>query len=95
MEKFSKNKKLNNTLNEIYEDLLEMGVDEVKRYVKDFNNEIDYNIAKYGNLLIYYYDIRNFYKNNGYKSIDKWSDGKIWDLYQRQVGWVARYLVRG
>lgn len=94
MKKFSKNKKLNNALNGIYEDLKEFGVEEVKRYMGEFKHESDYNIAQYGNMLIYFYDIREFYKNAGYKSIEKMSDGKIWEIYKRQVGYVARILVR-
>ena len=90
--KFSKNKKLNTVLQAIYDDLTEnLGSDEVKRYKNKFKNEIDFNIAQYGNLLCYYNDIRQFYKNAGYKSLDKLSDGKIWNIYKRQVGYVARF----
>lgn len=93
MKNFSKNKKLNGVLNDILESLQEMGIEEVTRYYKEFKNEIDYNIAIYGNLLIYYNDIRELYKRNGYTSLDKMSDNKIWDIYRRQVGYVARTLV--
>lgn len=90
--KFSKNKKLNTVLQAIYDDLTEeLGSDEVKRYKNKFKNEIDFNIAQYGNLLCYYNDIRQFYKDAGYKSLDKLSDGKIWNIYKRQVGYVARF----
>lgn len=88
--KFSKNKKLNTVLQSIYNDLQELSTDEVKRYKNEFKNEIDFNIAQYGNLLCYYNDIRQFYKNAGYKSLDKLSDAKIWNIYKRQVGHVAR-----
>ena len=94
MKKFSKNVKLNKVLMGIYEDLKEFGVEEVKRYMGEFKHEPDYNIAQYGNMLIYFYDIREFYKNAGYKSMEKMSDGKIWEIYKRQVGYVARILVR-
>lgn len=93
MKKFSKNVKLNTALNGIYEDLEEFGVEEVKRYYNEFKNEQDYNIAQYGNLLIYYADIREFYKNAGYKSMEKMSDSKVWDIYKRQVGYVARRMI--
>lgn len=93
MEKFSKNVKLNTVLMGIYEDLKELGIEEVKRYMGEFKNEPDYNIAQYGNMLIYYYDIREFYKNAGYKSFDNMSDSKIWDIYKRQVGYVARKML--
>ena len=94
MRKFSKNVKLNTVLMGIYEDLKELGIEEVKRYMGEFKHETDYNIAQYGNMLIYFYDIREFYKNAGYKSMEKMSDGKIWDIYKRQVGYVARILIR-
>lgn len=94
MKKFSKNVKLNTVLNGIYEDLKELGIEEVKRYMGEYKHETDYNIAQYGNMLIYFYDIREFYKNAGYKSMEKMSDGKIWEVYKRQVGYVARILVR-
>lgn len=93
MKNFSKNKKLNGVLNDILESLQEMGIEEVARYYKEFNNEIDYNIAIYGNLLIYYNDIRELYRRNGYTSLDKMSDNKVWDIYRRQVGYVTRALV--
>lgn len=93
MKKFSKNVKLNTALNGIYEDLEEFGVEEVKRYYNEFKNEQDYNIAQYGNMLIYYYDIKEFYKNAGYKSMEKMSDSKVWDIYKRQVGYVARKMI--
>ena len=94
MEKFSKNKKLNGVLNDILDSLKELGLEEVKRYYKEFRNYKDYNIVEYANLLIYYEDIRELYKSNGYKSIDKMSDSKVWETYKRQVGYVARYMIR-
>ena len=38
--------------------------------------------------------IYDFYKNCGYKSLDAWGWDKIWALYLRQVGFVARSLVK-
>lgn len=93
MRNFSKNKKLNGVLNDILESLQELGIEEVARYYKEFNNEKDYNIVQYGNLLMYYDDIRELYRRNGYTSLDKMSDNRIWDIYKRQVGYVARALV--
>lgn len=94
MKKFSKNLKLNNVLTGIYEDLKDLGIDEIKRYYNEFKSEIDYNIVQYGNMLIYYYDIRKFYENAGYKSMEKMSDNKIWEIYKRQVGYVARLMLK-
>ena len=93
MKKYSKNSKLNKALKGIEADLLELSIDEVKRYYNAFKYEADYNIAQYGNVLVYYSDIYDFYKNCGYKSTDKMSTDKIWDLYKRQVGYVARCLI--
>ena len=59
--KYSKNKKLNEVLTRIEGQLLDLGLDEVKHYKESFPNEIDYNIAQYGNLSIYYYDVRQLY----------------------------------
>ena len=94
MNKYSKNNKLNTVLTRIEEDLLELGLDEIKRYYKEFRYYSDYNIVQYGNLLIYYDDVYNFYRECGYKSTDKMSTDKIWELYKRQVGFVARLLIR-
>lgn len=93
MKKFSKNVKLNNALNGIYKDLQEFGIEEIKHYYNEFKNETDFNIAQYGNMLIYFYDIKKFYKNAGYKSIEKMSDSKVWEIYKRQVGYVARKML--
>ena len=100
MIKFSKNAKLNNALSGIYEQLKDFDTDtetgkstgEIKRYYKEFKNsgEKDYNIAQYGNLLVYYSDIYKFYANCGYKTTSKFSESKIWDLYLRQVGYIVR-----
>ena len=94
MKKFSVNAKLNAVLTEIFNDLQEMGVNEVRRYVREFWYEMDYNIVQYGNLLIYYDDVREMYKRAGYKSMDKMSNEKIWEIYKRQVGWMARLILK-
>ena len=91
--KFSKNKKLNTALQTIFDDLQELGTDEVNCYKKEFPREKDFNLAQYGNLLCYYNDVYKFYNACGYKSTDKLSTEKIWDLYLRQVGFVARFYL--
>ena len=93
MNKYSKNNKLNKVLMEIENNLLDLGLEEIERYYNTFGNEVDYNIVQYGNMLIYYNDIYNFYKNYGYKSTDKMSTNKIWELYKKQVGYVARKII--
>lgn len=98
--KYSKNIKLNNVLNNIENQLLEMcdtkeeSVSEIKRYIKEFPHETDFNIAQYGNLLVYYADIYKFYADNGYKSVSKYSTEKLWETYKRQVGYVARIIYK-
>ena len=96
MIKYSKNKKLNTLLQNIEKSLIEnLGIDEIKRYYNEFKNCSDYNIAQYGNLLIYYIDIRDLYIESGYSNstISKMSDSKIWETYKRQVGYVVRKLM--
>ena len=93
MNKYSKNNKLNKALTEIESDLLNLGINEVKRYYDTFKNEVDFNIVQYGNLLIWYNEIYDFYRSCGYKTTDKMATDKIWELYKRQVGYVARCLV--
>lgn len=94
MKKYSKNKKLESVLSRIENQLLELGLDEVKHYKKSFPNEIDYNIAQYGCLLVYYSDVKKMYRDCGYKSLEKMSDEKVWKIYKRQVGYVARQLIK-
>lgn len=96
--RFSQNKKTNGVLNEIYNDLLEISDteeqsrNEVKRYRKEFSRLSDCNIVNYGNMLIYYEDIREMYRRHGYKSLDRLSDSKVWEIYKGQVGYVARLI---
>lgn len=94
--KFSKNVKLNTVLNQIEFDLLQLGKNEIARYMQEFPNEPDYNIAQYGNMLIYYCNIRKMYTDAGYMSFEenKISDSKIWEIYKRQVGYVARQIMK-
>ena len=50
--KYSKNVKLNKVLTKIESDLLDLGINEIKRYCNTFKNEVDFNIVQYGNMLI-------------------------------------------
>lgn len=92
--RLSVNNKLNAVLNEILSDLHDMGKNEVKRYMQNFRYEPDYNIVQYGNMLIYYSDIRAMYERAGYKSMNKMSDSKVWEIYKRQVGCMARLFIK-
>lgn len=92
MQKFSKNKKLNEVLNTIYNEVMEFGIDNIKMYYNDFKDYKDYNIFSYGNVRIYYDDIRELYKE--YKSLVNASDNKLESIYKRQVGYITRYIIR-
>ena len=94
MYKYSKNRKLERLLNSIeYEIKCGLSDEDIKRYYNEFKKEIDYNIAQYGNVLVYYYDVRCLYRECGYKSIEKFSDEKLWETYRRQVGYVVRKIL--
>lgn len=98
--KWSKNAKLNAVLSEIECDLRSMcdteeeSLEDIRRYMQEFPQEKDYNLVNYGNLLIYYSQIRELYKSCGYKSIDRMNDSGLWETYRRQVGYVAREIVK-
>ena len=98
MNKYSKNAKLNNLLLSIEGQLLSIhdtpdeSINEIRNYACSFNREIDYNLAQHGNLLVYYSEVREFYAERGYK-FDRYSDLKVWEIYKRQVGFVANKLI--
>ena len=94
--KYSKNVKLNKVLNQIEEHLNYLELSEIERYMKEYTNEPDYNLVQYGNMLIYYWEIRKMYINAGYKTFEnnKISDSKMWEIYKRQVGYVARQIIK-
>ena len=94
---FSKNKKLNNVLNQIHASLLkihdteEESIVEISHYKKNFPKETDYNLYQHGNLLIYDEGIRDLYK--GYSSLQGISVDALVNIYKRQVGYVANYIL--
>ena len=57
---------------------------ELKRYKKEFHNEKDYNWYKYGNILPYYSQIRDFYEKNGIEVPD--SDSVLQEHFEYHVG---------
>ena len=98
--KYSKNKKLNTVLTAIENDILykydhdkKAMYEELARYKQEFPRETDYNFAQYGNLLCYYDQIYKFYRAAGYKSTEKFSIDKIWEIYKRQVGYIIREIL--
>ena len=98
--KYSKNKKLNTVLTAIENDIFyhfdenkNLMISELRQYKKEFPRETDYNFAQYGNLLCYYDQIYKFYRAAGYKSTEKFSNDKIWEIYKRQVGYMIREIL--
>lgn len=94
--KFSKNKKLNDVLNNIVIDYLQDTPEETialfKQYYKTFNKkEADYNLAQYGNGRVYYNELDNLYKN--YESLKYFTSNKLWEIYKRQTGYIVRYIM--
>lgn len=98
--KYSKNKKLNTVLTAIENDIIyhfdenkDLMISELTRYKREFPRETDHNFAQYGNLLCYCDQIYKFYRAAGYKSTDKLSVDKIWEIYKRQVAYVIREIL--
>lgn len=60
--------------------------------MREFPRERDYNLYQYGNVLIYNDEIRDLYSD--YASLKNASDNKLVEIYKRQVGAVARQLVK-
>lgn len=101
MNKYSVNNKLNETLMDIEEQLLEtMGGDreealsQILRYYKEFYKDPDFCIAQYGNLLVYHDQVYNFYYQHDYRCVLRMSVDKRWQVYLHQVGYVARRLLK-
>lgn len=97
--KYSVNPKLNAVLQSIEDDLFSMEeskeicLSEMKRYMREFPNEPDYNLAQYGRLLVSSYQVRELYEACGYVP-DKRSDDKVWRTYLEQVGYVVRQIIQ-
>lgn len=98
--KWSKNAKLNALLSEIEDDLRSMcdseeeSLEEIRRYMQEFPKEKDYNLVNYGNLLVYFVQVRDLYKRCGYEIIDRINNTVLWETYRRQVGYVAREIMK-
>jgi len=85
--------------------LEELGIDEVKHYMGAFPRETDFNLVQYGEMRIYYAEIREMYVNAGAKQYGetykrarngnaagdyKISDDQLWEFYKRDVARIAR-----
>ena len=88
--KFSKNAKLNGLLSEMYDSLLSFcdteqeSRIEIQRYKKKYKNHAGGGMCQDGCLLVYYSDVRDLYKRHNYKTLAKYSDAKLWELYKAQ-----------
>ena len=98
MKHFSNNPKYNAVANEILSSLLSIhdteteSRNEIEHYRKAFPGEPDFNLAEYGNLLIYYSDIRDMFRKCGYSEnhLKRIPDFKLWTMYRYRVGYVVR-----
>lgn len=73
-------------------DTKEQSIKEVHRYKRTFPFEIDYNIAMYGNVLVYYTQVREWFEKLHFKSVDKMSDKALWSWYKWYIGRAADEL---
>ena len=100
MTNYSKNRKLNALLNAIEDSLLTMcdteeeSLNEIRRHMKSYPHERDYRIVQNGNLLCYFSQVYDLYRECGYTSTDRMSTSKIWETYKRQVGYIAREIMK-
>lgn len=98
MKKLSNNRKYNAVANEILSDLLTIhdtekeSREEIAHYRKEFPREPDFNLAQYGNMLIYFYQVREMFVRCGYseKNLQRVSDSRLWKMYLCRVGEVVR-----
>lgn len=74
--------------------LEELGTDEIYHYYSSFPEEIDYNLVQYGEMRVYYSDIRKMYIEAGRTEAENWSDTKLWYEYKRSVGGIAKRLLK-
>ena len=71
MDKRARKELVDAIANYILEDEDKEGVTaELKRYKREFHNEPDYNWYRYGNILPYYSQIRDFYEEHGFPCND-------------------------
>lgn len=78
---------------EIEDALLEMGIDEIVRYARDFAAEPDFNIVQMGCLLAYYSNVRDMYMEHGAEHVAEMSDDELWQYYRWNVGYIAKILL--
>ena len=75
-------------------DTKEESLSEIKRYMEHFPHEPDFNIVQYGNLLVYYDQLREFYHDCGCESMKDKNDDEVWETYKKNIGYVANQLIK-
>lgn len=78
----------------IWEDLSNMGKDEVARWMSEYPGYVDYRLAQDGNLLVYTDDVRTLFAST---FGEEWGDADsdlLWDAYRVIVGETARVFMR-
>lgn len=70
-------------------------LNEVRHYAKGFPKEVDFNLAQYGSLLVFYVQVREFYESCEYPRLNELDDSDIWEMYKKDVGYVATRVMLG
>ena len=89
--KFSKNAKLNGLMSEMYDSILsfcdteEESRNEIQRYKNEHNDKAGVEMCQDGCLLCYYDDVRDLYEKHNYKTVTRFSNPKLWEIYKRQI----------
>lgn len=95
------NAKRNLLLNDLFSDIMDKMInydedsqllEDLGRYNENFPNEIDYNYAQYGNLAVYYADVRDQFEKFGYNT-KRVNDTKIWEMYRFAVREVINFIL--
>lgn len=66
-------------------------LNDLRRYAREFPNEVDYNLASHGTLLVYCNQIYDFYKECEYPLdlLNEMDNDQLWSMYKNDVGFVA------
>lgn len=73
-------------------DTLTESLNDLRRYAREFPNEVDYNLASYGALLVYYNQVYDFYKECEYPLdlLNEMDNDQLWSMYKKDVGFTVR-----
>ena len=95
------NAKRNRLLNDLFSDIIDKMtnydeddelLEDLRRYKANFPNEIDYNYAQYGNLSIYFDDVREQFEKFGYNT-KRINNDTIWKMYLYAVREVIEFIL--